>query len=59
MTAEERAAMRAERAAAAEDGGTWLEEAMGAGGGLEGLVELLAADGAEAEEAAAVAGAAV
>jgi hypothetical protein len=56
LTEEERAQLRATRAAQVEDGGAWLEAAMGGGGGLEGLMESLAAgsdgEGAEAGTAA-------
>jgi hypothetical protein len=47
LTAEERAALQKARASALEDGREWMEDAMGCGGGLDGVLEALAAEGVD------------
>jgi len=58
LTESERAELRSARAAQAEEGGAWLEAAMGQSGGLEGLLAALETGegGDEGAAAAAAAG---
>ncbi len=45
LTDEERATLRVQREEARADGGAWMEEALGGGGGLDALLEGLACGG--------------